>query len=279
MIKIRIKKIFMRGFTLIELLIVIAVLGVLAGGVIVAINPTAKINAANMAKAETFSASVQNNLAMDLVGEWTFNENTVNDTSGYGNITTNHGADCTNALDRKGQKKACSFNGSNYIDAGNAENLTLTTKATIEAWVYKRSSGATGSWPNIVGKNQFRIYNNPPNASDMNAYVVINGVGHWPQFSTNFPLNQWHHLVVTFNGDLASQNIKLYYDGGLVTIQDAPGTLSSGTEDVIIGGYWGGTSFDGLVDDVRIYKSALLSYQIKQLYAQGLARHLLAFKY
>jgi len=75
-----------RGFTLIELLIVIAVLGVLAGGVIVAINPTAKINAANMAKAETFSASVQNSLSMDLVGEWTFDDGTAKDTSGYGNI-------------------------------------------------------------------------------------------------------------------------------------------------------------------------------------------------
>lgn len=41
-----------KGFTLIELLIVIAVLGVLAAGVLVAIDPIDKINAANDAKVQ-----------------------------------------------------------------------------------------------------------------------------------------------------------------------------------------------------------------------------------
>ncbi|KKQ37153.1 MAG: hypothetical protein US55_C0040G0008 [Candidatus Levybacteria bacterium GW2011_GWC2_37_7] len=60
-----------KGFTLIELLIIVAVLGILAAGIIVVIDPLAKINSANLAKTETFAASIQNTLAMDLVGEWT----------------------------------------------------------------------------------------------------------------------------------------------------------------------------------------------------------------
>lgn len=42
-----------KGFTLIELLIVIAILGVLAAGVLVAIDPVDKINAANDAKVQS----------------------------------------------------------------------------------------------------------------------------------------------------------------------------------------------------------------------------------
>ena len=41
-----------RGFTLIELLIVIAILGILAAGILVAINPVQKINQANDARAK-----------------------------------------------------------------------------------------------------------------------------------------------------------------------------------------------------------------------------------
>ena len=46
------KKFSSKGFTLIELLIVIAILGVLAAGILVAIDPIDKINAANDAKVQ-----------------------------------------------------------------------------------------------------------------------------------------------------------------------------------------------------------------------------------
>jgi prepilin-type N-terminal cleavage/methylation domain-containing protein len=47
------KRIYQKGFTLIELLIVIAILGILAAGVLVAIDPVDKINAANDAKVQS----------------------------------------------------------------------------------------------------------------------------------------------------------------------------------------------------------------------------------
>ena len=44
------KRIYQKGFTLVELLVVIAVLGVLAAGVLTAINPLKRINQANDSK-------------------------------------------------------------------------------------------------------------------------------------------------------------------------------------------------------------------------------------
>lgn len=51
MLDMNMKKYYKKGFTLVELLVVIAVLGVLAGGIIVAIDPVDRINAANDARA------------------------------------------------------------------------------------------------------------------------------------------------------------------------------------------------------------------------------------
>ncbi len=51
-IKSFLNKFSSKGFTLIELLIVIAILGILAAGVLVAIDPVDKINAANDSKAQ-----------------------------------------------------------------------------------------------------------------------------------------------------------------------------------------------------------------------------------
>jgi prepilin-type N-terminal cleavage/methylation domain-containing protein len=58
-----------KGFTLIELLIVIVVVAVLGTVVVIAINPLEIINSANLAKAKTFAASVENNLAINRVGK------------------------------------------------------------------------------------------------------------------------------------------------------------------------------------------------------------------
>jgi prepilin-type N-terminal cleavage/methylation domain-containing protein len=47
-----------KGFTLIELLVTISIMGILAGGVAIAINPADKINAANDAKVKADLASL-----------------------------------------------------------------------------------------------------------------------------------------------------------------------------------------------------------------------------
>lgn len=57
-----------KGFTLIELLIVIAVLGILAAGVLVAINPVAKINSAKDSTTKSDMSQLANAIAASYTG-------------------------------------------------------------------------------------------------------------------------------------------------------------------------------------------------------------------
>lgn len=65
-----------KGFTLVELLIVIAILGILGAGVLIAIDPVDKINAANDARVQTdigSLASAEQAYAASHNGEYTSN--------------------------------------------------------------------------------------------------------------------------------------------------------------------------------------------------------------
>jgi len=59
-----------KSFTLIELLVVIVIIGILAG--VIMISTSSSIDKANFAKAQTFSNTVQEELLLNLVSEWTF---------------------------------------------------------------------------------------------------------------------------------------------------------------------------------------------------------------
>ena len=263
-----------KGFTLIELLIIVAVLGILAAGIIVVIDPLAKINSANLAKTETFAASIQNSLAMDLVGEWTFNGN-ANDTSGYGN----NGSSCPSFVpDRKGQaSKACSFNGtSDYVDVGNGASLDVgaeESSMTIEAWVYLdvvKSSEIVAK----VDQYWFEIKGN--STIEFLFLDTANGIVRIYSNAGVITAGTWLHLVAVKDGTTG----RIYKNGiDATSSSDVLDDIRTTTNNLLIGSYNASSDyFNGLIDEVRIYNSALLSYQTKQLYAQGLLKHLLAFR-
>lgn len=267
------------GFTLVELLIVIAILGILAAGIVVVINPMEKINSANLAKAETFAAGIRNSLAMNLVGEWTFDDGTAKDTSGYGNITTNYGA--TPTTDRNGQaNKAYSFDGlDDYIVAGNI-GIPKNGPATLSGWFYLTQgamSKGSGNHNYLWGAHA------PGSGADAILYQHATNNKLYTSGSSLFhvvpPLNQWLHIVLTYSG--GTSTAKLYINNVYYAI-DTQGAASdiSALSDFRISSYYSSRNYawSGYIDDVHVYNKALLSYQIQQLYARGLVKHLLALK-
>ena len=80
--------------------------------------------------------------------------------------------------------------------------------------------------------------------------------------------DQRHHIAGTYDGGAMS----IYWDGELNNSFSVSGTIDTGNQPVYIGGVYRKPEygFPGLIDDVRVYKRALSSKEIKQIHQDGL---------
>ena len=281
------------GFTLIELLIVIAVLGILTVGVLIALNVTGTIGKTNLAKVKTFAASVENDLSINQVGKWSFEDfaNPGKDTSGYGNNATNNEATWQTAEEcGLGFGGCLQFDGENsYLEAASqfGDQDFKTTPFTIALWV--NPSAMSSLYPLIYIGNtdtnkftlQLLIRNNPDSPIFVNWHRGASPVGRVDIRSTALllPQNAWSHIVITHNGTEPSiTSSKIYFNGNNVKVALDYGSWGFTKVNIVRIGAGGSLNefFPGRIDEVAIYKEALTSYQIQQLYAQGLPRHQLA---
>lgn len=269
----------LRGFTLIELLVVIAVLGVLSAGVLTAINITGNINKANLAKAKTFSASLENALAISQVGKWSFEE-TVSpskDTSGYGNEGTWSGGVTSLSGNNCAIGKCLSFDGTLTAKVNLPDNIfSSLSQGTIEVWVFApgviwsifsvNSNASPGPQIELEVENSHIHWAVKPNNRNWNPDAT--------GLTTTISPNQWHHIVVT----VSSLGWKLYLDGVLDGQGPETGFFASITDSQtnVIGNTFGTRYLNGRIDEFRVYREALTSLQIKNLFAQALPRHQLA---
>jgi len=75
--------------------------------------------------------------------------------------------------------------------------------------------------------------------------------------------NTWHLLTVTYDGT----KIKLYWDGRLASSTLANGPVATDTYKTVLGmAAVGGHSFDGDIDELRIYDYALSDAEVSDLF-------------
>lgn len=202
-----------------------------------------------------------------LVGHWRFNEgqgNTAYDSSGYGNHGTIYGATWASP--------ALHFDGvDDYVNAGNNSSLALVDKLTIEAWV--KFDGL--KWVNsIVNKgdetlNKLYWLGHLPYYGDYIWFLEFgdNTARDTVKYYHTPNLGEWYHVAATFDNGLA----KIYINGAKQA-EKTSAVTSMDTNDysAIIGGYLGSShSFDGTIDEVRIYNRALSDSEILADYNAG----------
>ena len=166
------------------------------------------------------------------------------------------------------------FNGgSSYVDAGNGASLSPTNAITISAWV-KISTASTTNNERIVGKDRSVAYTlTMETSAGISAFMFaanVGGVAQSPSWSSStIPLNQWTHVVATFNGVVAN-----YYMNGAAAGSESfspTGSIGTTTEHLYIGydpggPYW----FNGLISNVQIYNTSLDASEVQSLYAEGI---------
>jgi hypothetical protein len=235
------------------------------------------------------SVNTQLSLESSLVGHWTFDgkdiasttsTRTAIDRSGNGNTGT-MASNPVAALGKIGQ--ALEFDGADdelTASAASSMNNIFAGGGTFSAWVRPRSAGenslgritqrdGTGYWyvaTNDVSGGATRI---------LFEQGFTGGAG-WGSWNTNYiiPLNEWSHIVVVYDKNSAANNPQMYVNGVSTTVNEAQdpvgGTAGTDTGDLHIGNTFGATrTYDGAIDDVRIYNRALSASEVMQLYRLG----------
>ncbi|HYG76608.1 MAG TPA: LamG-like jellyroll fold domain-containing protein [Planctomycetota bacterium] len=135
---------------------------------------------------------------------------------------------------------------------------------TVEAWIYM------DSWPDGGEKRRWIVNKNAHEGqaghygliiSDKCAGAYLNIDKTYQAVSPEvLKLGQWQHLAMTFD----EKTLKVYLDGAVVASTEVNKARSPGTMPFAIGRRQDGhVSFNGLIDEVRVYRRPLSDAEIK----------------
>lgn len=158
---------------------------------------------------------------------------------------------------------AASFDGQRFILPGNGPNLAYDDAFSLGAWVFPTSSDgvivsrATDGDQGEVGWGLYLVGGNVRvklSTRDLDDGVIVETVD-------ALPLNEWRHVVATYDGSKAPGGFQVYVNGqaqALKPLLDAVGNRLPQRLPLRIGA--GGATtprFRGLIADVRIYGAVL----------------------
>ena len=150
-----------------------------------------------------------------------------------------------------------------YIDCGNSAALNITGQITLAVWV-KTNDAANGDHNPYLTKGN-RSYAIKHHEGNKIEFFIYDGYWKtvWYYLDSSFN-GVWHHLVGTYDG----LELKLYVDAQLQAITPHVGSIAGSSYNVNIGrnAEVSERFYDGIIDDVRIYTSALQASDVKDLY-------------
>jgi glucose/arabinose dehydrogenase len=212
------------------------------------------------ATATTYTATYTNVGPANLVAAYGFEAGSgtsVLDSSGVGN----NGMAANTTWSTAGKfGKALSFNGTNaLVTVPDADSLDLTTGMTLEAWV---NPTAAPAWGAVVAKETTGDQNYGVFATagaGFPAGAIISGSSIFTAAgNAAAALNTWTHVATTYDGT----NLRYYQNGVLVKTTAHSGAINVTTGVLHIGGDSSVDMFKGLIDEVRVYNTALSAAQI-----------------
>jgi len=258
---------------MIELLVVISIIGVIAS--VALVNMGGMKQSAIVAQSKTFATSIQQNIGIDLIGAWDFDEGSgaaAKDVSGNGN----DGA-LVNAPTWETDKANCVsggcliFDGTNdYVLGPDNSSLRITGDITLSFWV--KPDTASNSFMAVVTKEYARewlVAVDVRGAARSIAWRHGDGVVEYVTFNNVFTNgNVWYHIACTRTA--SPKMMTCYKNGAKVGAYPYLKDIASGVLPLTIGSGASTYYFKGSIDEVRIYNQALTSLTIKQNYLAGL---------
>jgi len=210
------------------------------------------------------------------VAEWKFEEGTgttADDTSGNGNTGTLTGGPSW-TQGRVG--KALSFDGVNDWITYPAGVATGGNEITVSGWLKVDGDGT--NWARIILGGQVNSTYTLTKVTGADDRILWRPVGNSDNFysTTTLSRGDWHHFAGTYDSAGGADNVKIYIDGKLDAMFTDTGVIPTNVSSGVIGGESGAhegggqtSSFDGQIDQVRIYNYARTPAQIAWEYNKG----------
>jgi hypothetical protein len=214
-----------------------------------------------------------------LVGHWTFDDNTANDSSGMGHHGTLAGAGAAIVNDPIRGLVYSGDGSDSKVDLGNPAGLNIVGQFTAAAWVRPLSIPTPQENAGILQRG----HQSGTGIPSREFILRIGGTPDQYQFGTWTPThnaeipvpsgdeNWWVHLAGTMTdaGD-GTFIYRLYRNGELVNENPGgPGLLGDFTVGWAIGARGGITGtereFEGFIDDVRMYDNPLTQAEIQAI--------------
>ena len=223
-----------------------------------------------------------------LAGHWTLDETSgasLADSSGNGNTgtwTDNDDNDVTGETVAGMNGTAINFDGvDDIVNAGNDPSLQITGDQTWAAWIYADSFNPGGTDDIFIAKStttgsglayQFKATEDC-GGQHLGIQITSDGI-YGPTAATQcsattLVTNTWYHLTAVYSA--SGPSLHVYVNGVLDDGGTRGSTIPSAIHDSAAPVTLGATAnsafiFDGIIDDARIYSSALGPNEIYSLY-------------
>lgn len=239
----------------------------------------------------TVNASPTNKLTNGLVGYWTMDgndinwrANTISDRSPVGTNTGTLVNMSTSTSPVRGiLGQGLRFDNSNdYVSVTQSSSVNNLSALTLSVWTKANSYGQNNQGyiadKSDSGSTGWRFQNHNTNAN-VRFYVDYDGasdllVGSASNSLTTSDWGKWVHWVLTWNGSSSASNVHIYKNG-VETPSYASQTSGDGNRttdaarNINIGGNGVSRTYNGSIDDFRIYNRVLTADEVKQLYNMG----------
>lgn len=202
-----------------------------------------------------------------LVAHYTFDRDDASDNSGQ----SIHGALRGDAHivrdEQRGNVLRLDGDG-DYVECGADPRFNMEDGATVAAWVKVVSFDM--DYQSIVTKGNCTWALHRHRGTDLLCLCCANldGFDSWSRAIGTTAMNDgaWHHAVGTYDG----AHVRMYVDDRQEGVLEVAGRLRVSDEPVLIGenGEETGRSWNGWIDDVRIYNRAMNDEEVARLYEQ-----------
>ena len=180
-------------------------------------------------------------------------------------------------VDRIANAEAMSFNGTDAYMLAETSALSGASEFSISVWIKSNNVGV-GSSRNILsatqGNTSGTVILDAFQGQDILAHV--GGTTTYNRYNGIISEGVWTHLVMVYDGSesAAGNRVKLYKNGNLQTRTSYSGSIPATSPSVTSSTYIGtwalnpGSSglFDGEIDELAIFNTALSGTKIQQIY-------------